>query len=328
MNWTWFIDIDIQLFILIPVFVIIYKKVKVLGIIIPIVLVLLSIVYIMHIVMINEFRAGILALENYDIYSELITKPQTRIGSYCIGVLFGFFYERLIQYREETDHQKLNENFFIVKFLHHKKVCHVLFFCANAIVLVCLLVNYQAMQHPYQWPLMSNAFFYGFYRIAFTIAICLYTTVFSTNSFPLLNILMGNQYFRALGRISYSCAIIVPYIIPAINFSLDKSYYIAFLSTIYSLCGNIVLTILSGLLIYLLLDQPTKKAIQLFLKHYPYIFKRCGAKCCSCFKRKKTPNRSKIDIFKDTVAVSSVTKFETSIFELIRVTHPTDSFFI
>jgi hypothetical protein len=48
---------------------------------------------------IYKLRAGAFSVEDYYLFGVLITKPYFKLCTFCVGVLFGFFYIEILKYR-------------------------------------------------------------------------------------------------------------------------------------------------------------------------------------------------------------------------------------
>lgn len=99
MFWLWSISNDIQLFLLTPFLILLYKKSPAAGIAMNVFLTLVA--TIIGIVEVNDLkiRASGFALENYYLFGDVLSKPYTKFGVFCMGVLYSHFYMNILQYR-------------------------------------------------------------------------------------------------------------------------------------------------------------------------------------------------------------------------------------
>lgn len=100
MNWTWFLDVDIQLYLLVPIHVIAYKRSKLLSVIILSLLIALNIGLNFYLTSVNEFKANIMTIGNAEVYPVLITKPYYRLVPHSLGVILAFIYRDILDFRK------------------------------------------------------------------------------------------------------------------------------------------------------------------------------------------------------------------------------------
>ena len=100
MQWSWAIAAEFQLYLLIPFYVIIYKKSRMAGIIIGWLLIIAGTAAMIVIADINNFTAGIYTVENADLYNKLIIKPYCKIQAQGLGVLSSILYFDVLAYRK------------------------------------------------------------------------------------------------------------------------------------------------------------------------------------------------------------------------------------
>lgn len=93
------------------------------------VLVIGSCIYAVLICLKKGLRAGVFALENYYLFSDLLSKPWGKLATYPIGVAFAFFYLEVLAYRKLDKEQKI-EKYPRMHYMHEKRwvgiVCHIL----------------------------------------------------------------------------------------------------------------------------------------------------------------------------------------------------------
>ena len=83
-----------------PLYVIAYKKSKVIGVSLLICAIVCQIVYAILESFANNFVVGVLFLEIEYINSIIIDKPYARVGSHAVGVIFALLYESMLRYRK------------------------------------------------------------------------------------------------------------------------------------------------------------------------------------------------------------------------------------
>jgi hypothetical protein len=94
--WGWIIDVDIQLTLLIPIFVCAYLKSKVIGHVTLAIFMILATIIGSWTVYEYDIKAGILASQNWFLFAYVLEKPWSHIGSTCVGVYFAQLYMQLL----------------------------------------------------------------------------------------------------------------------------------------------------------------------------------------------------------------------------------------
>ena len=99
MQYTWTIECEFQLFILIPFFVIFYNR-------FPKIFITFSFLALISGVIINYFiaknynlTAGIFSLDNYYLFSMFMNKPYCKIHVYFLGILSSVFFINISDYK-------------------------------------------------------------------------------------------------------------------------------------------------------------------------------------------------------------------------------------
>jgi len=112
--WAWTFYVDFQLYLLIPLYLIVFMKAPKLGIALQVLIVVLSSIFYMLMAHYYQFRASPLNPEGYYLFAYLINKPWAKMMMHSMGALTGFAYLELLKYRKasleekETSYKKLH----------------------------------------------------------------------------------------------------------------------------------------------------------------------------------------------------------------------------
>jgi peptidoglycan/LPS O-acetylase OafA/YrhL len=113
--WGWVIDVDVQLTLVVPLFVYAYLFNRKFGHACVLICVVFGTFVNMAIVDKYNLKVGWLAPENWKMLAYLIEKPWNHIASMCMGVFFAQMYMELLAYRRSSDadeETKLREFYF------------------------------------------------------------------------------------------------------------------------------------------------------------------------------------------------------------------------
>lgn len=100
MPWSWVIAADFQLYLFIPLWVVIYKKSRNAGLILVWLLLIVGTGIICTIVSKFDLTAGAYTLENWFMYGQYLNKPYCKLQVHAIGIFFCIMYQDLLKYRK------------------------------------------------------------------------------------------------------------------------------------------------------------------------------------------------------------------------------------
>ena len=100
MPWSWVIAADFQLYVFIPLWVVIFKKSRNAGLLLMLLLLIGGTGIICIIVTKFDLTAGAYTLENWFMYGQFLNKPYCKLQVHAIGIFFCIMYQDLIKYRK------------------------------------------------------------------------------------------------------------------------------------------------------------------------------------------------------------------------------------
>ena len=117
--WGWAIYCDMQVYLLIPIYVVIYKKLKTTGaVVFSILLITLNICFSMYICWLYKYTVGPGTAETYTFWSYLANKPHTKLYAQAIGVLVCLLYFEILEYRKVKDENERKNLYPKIDYLH------------------------------------------------------------------------------------------------------------------------------------------------------------------------------------------------------------------
>jgi hypothetical protein len=96
---AWIFLVDFQLFLLVPFYVILYKKRPTIGVILHFVIIVVNMASLMWLADKEGFRANYLSTEGQLVFSYIINKPYFHLLTHSVGVLTAFAYYQYLEYR-------------------------------------------------------------------------------------------------------------------------------------------------------------------------------------------------------------------------------------
>ncbi len=101
-----------------------------------------------------------------------------------------------------------------------------------------IFFNYDAMTDPRGveggYKQEGNILWYSLSRILYTLGVAMILFALNTANFALPTKILGSTYMRALGRLSYSSALISPIIVAFWQFGAHKGHYISYYTLIHT----------------------------------------------------------------------------------------------
>jgi len=214
----------------------------------------------MYVAYLVGLRAGVFAVENYYMFSEMVDKPYTKTGSHGLGIIAAILYLQLLEFRKAT--KTPNHHFF--RLISTSKLsawaCMLL---GVALVIANAFVGFTAIRDPYSWSTWGNVCFFGFTRSTYVIGCFLVVFALFGGRFPILKRAFSNAYFNALGRLSFCVYLIHPIVIMMLYSGTARGLYLSVESVMAFGLGNILLSFTFAFVIYLLVEHPLKVGVHL-----------------------------------------------------------------
>lgn len=282
MGWSWFYEVDMQLYLFAPFFVILYNK---LGRYVCYVLFTIPLILGIWVNYNTSYEykltAGIFSLETcYFMYSYYLNKPWYKISVYMLGILSGMFFIDIREYkrskREKTD---AHLNYSLVGFLHrsHTKVnggcCKR--FTPMLMVLLSLIglytvafVAFPCMVNPYAWTVSERAWYYATTRIAFAscIMILFFFIVFDHN--PLMTGCCTFRLNNLVNAFCWPCYVLGPMVYMNMFCTVNESVYMTMINNVYLGMGSMACTFAVAAFVMVFYLHPVEALLDMTLRRW------------------------------------------------------------
>lgn len=213
-----------------------------------------------------NLKAGGFALENFYIFSVLLFKFYTRFSTHSVGVLYAFFYMNVLSYRKLKTLEDQKKQFPIIFFLHQAR--YFCYFC-NVVAIVGILTilfgGHEAVADAYAWSTIQNCFFLALTRVGFSISTFILFTTMIIGHFNSGNRALRNDFFRAMGKLSFESALLHPIVIMFFYSSPENGTFLNFSIGFAIGMGNIFCTSLVSLVVYLTFEYTSSSLVAYFL---------------------------------------------------------------
>ncbi|CDW76528.1 UNKNOWN [Stylonychia lemnae] len=268
MYWSWFIQGDVQMFVLIPVYLAIYRKSKKVSIIFMSLLMMMSVGICMQQTYEYNLKAGSFALENFHLFSTLFNKPYVKFPFHCSGVMFGIFYIEVLKYRRASDEVKKN-HYRKINFMVKSQLFGKCLFGFGLMLAVFISFNgYEAIKNSYTWSRDENAIYMAFNRPAFIFGNIMIYLALILGHFEKQRQLLNNDLVRALGKITYAGALLCPLVVNLSLLCQDDAIQLRFFGVIYIGMGNQAALTIVCFIVYILFEYPFKYLSSITINRY------------------------------------------------------------
>ena len=267
--WGWTVTTDMQLSLLLPLFVIIYKKREWIGHVFVTIAVCVQLYFIGRTCLKYGLRAGPFAEENWYLFAYMFQKPFMKIHVYAMGVTAALIYMKILDFRRIPDEERRKEKYPIINYVHHSNVCHVILFLVGfALVLTNLLIGHSAIAAPYSWNMTENAVYFTMTRPTYVLGIHMILFVFWTGGFTFGKVFMGRPIFRVLGKLAFESALITPLMVQLIYSTLPNGLFVQFNKVLELGLGNVCCVMIAAIFLYLCFEYPFRRIIEFTLLPY------------------------------------------------------------
>jgi len=257
MNWSWYLMIDMQLYVLAPLFVLSFLYSKVVGNIIIASVSIMSIITTAFIYSYNGLHASLGKGVNFEYFTLFYNKPYCRIIPYLMGILF------FNQYTEsrQGNMQKLN-NFV------SKGGKYILYAIGLILMYFSITVIYYFDNYPNSWSQGLATFHELAFRPTFIFGlICIiYPTISGYGK--LLGNILGHPVFNPFAKLTYSMYMVHLIVIYVIMLHGVNGHY----STLFAMWLNsfiiISITLVISFFIFVLFENPLSQLNRVIILKY------------------------------------------------------------
>ena len=114
-----------------------------------------------------KLTVGVLSFANFYLFSSLFNKPHTNFLMMGLGMLMGWFYIRVLEYRR-VSHEEKKRKYAIIHFIHKSRIVTlILYLYATGMLVFITAIPRAANANPYVWENWQNAAYISFGRVAY-----------------------------------------------------------------------------------------------------------------------------------------------------------------
>ena len=221
MYWDWFLFVDFQLFLLVPLFVITMKKSPLIGMIVIFLMMSVGFMSIVYNVHTYDLKAGVFSPEDYYLFSHYFNKPYSRLPTYVIGVMFAFLYSEILHYRAVESLADKRKLYPFIHFIHkYSIVSYILVLTAAISIPIDFLCVHPALLDPWEWSVASNAAYFALVRPAYATACMLAFLALCLGHLKMTLSLFKTSGLKFIGNLCFIGSFMGPYMI---NWNLQNT---------------------------------------------------------------------------------------------------------
>jgi hypothetical protein len=253
MPWSWALAADFQLYIFLPLLVIVYKRSRNIFIGLLWFIFLAGTGIIAYVVSDFSLTSGVYSIENWFFYSSFLNKPYCKLQVYAIGLASVVLYLDLMNYR------KLDPTFAKLKYkklhfiMNSKIFGYGMLIVGLVFVITNLFISYNCTLNPYQWNGFENIVFFTTTRSSYALGWMLIAFHIILGHSTAGKAILGNPIFNTLGKLVYIAYLITPIIMMCIYASTWDGVFMSIVFNMTLGFGHQITAFFSAFFIYVLI---------------------------------------------------------------------------
>ena len=162
------------------------------------------------IIKIYDFKAGLLAMENFPIVDAFFSKPYTKLFATALGVSFAHLYTDIQKYRSlpSNDRSKAYPKLHI--FINSKLINYSILSVSAAVILLALNICHPALSYPYNWSTLQNMLYFSLGRFSFVLCIAMVIMVLINGHLTIFKNFATSKLIMACGKSVFMIGLTYP----------------------------------------------------------------------------------------------------------------------
>lgn len=132
-------------------------------------------------------------------------------------------------------------------------------------IVINLFISFFCTKTPYAWPASANMAFFSLTRSTFTLGWFLVAFYIIFGHSNIGKFALANPVFNAAGRLVYAAYLISPMIMMIVYSNTDHGIFMTLLGNMTLGMGHMFIAFFFGFLIYVLIQWPIIRTLQIFL---------------------------------------------------------------
>ena len=249
MVWTWFVATDVQLFALLPIVYLVYRRAhRVLFFGLLALMSIASVVCLFYYSRRDALQAQIMAFENYFQFNDIIRHPHTHFCSLAGGVLTALFYFQVLKHR------------CISARAYFASSSELGFALLSLLAVACIfgpvLLPTSANDNLYKWTVNENALFFSLSRPVFIAGlICVFIPILG-GRFWFTKFMCSTRLHLCMSRLIFVGYLFMPLLITLLDITNGSVVVLDYLHIMFSFWAHLIFSLILAFFVYLIIDGP------------------------------------------------------------------------
>jgi peptidoglycan/LPS O-acetylase OafA/YrhL len=268
MPWSWAVAADFQLYLLLPLYVVIYKKSRAAALGVAWGLFALGTVIICLVVYDFDLTAGAYTLENWYMYGMFLNKPYCKFQVHALGVLAAILYLDILAYRKAKaeDEEDAAKQYPKIHLAVTSKIFGIgMLLLGLGCIFTNLFISFACTKDPYAWSKGANMAFFSLTRSSYSLGWLLIAFYLILGHSPTGLRSLARPGFNAAGRLVYPAYLISPIIMMIVYCNTYAGTMMSMAVNVILGMGHMVIAFTVGFAIYTFIEWPMKCSIRIFL---------------------------------------------------------------
>jgi peptidoglycan/LPS O-acetylase OafA/YrhL len=242
MQWTWTLECDLQLFLVIPFLVMIYQKIPLKFFVSLITALMFGGIYTSYWIADHyKLTAGVFSMNNHYMLSMWMMKPYCKIHLFSLGILSAILYEEIKKGKVQKS---------------KSWAPHILVILGLVGMYFSAMIAFPRQMDPFGWSFNATGWYYALSRFFWALGWMIIFFYVVLGYSPLCKAAMQNTKTNFLGHLVYPCYLIAPLVYMNMYCTTQESIYM-------TMIGNIILGM--GAMTFTFIVVP----IYIFVIEYP-----------------------------------------------------------
>jgi len=221
LGWSWYLSNDFQMYILLPIIVILYQSNKFYGLLSVAGLFVISCISQIFVFTHWDFSLNILTKNKPNFRGEYYIKPYCRINPFLVGIIFAWLYQA---YKEKENGFPIFSK--INKIVTENPIIRYSLYIVGLISIYCCVYLYFDFYKQGEDKNMLETLVYGILaRPCFVIALMLIFYPVMLGRTPILQGIFGNEFFGMMSKLTFAAYLFHPYVVIFHYGSMEESIY-------------------------------------------------------------------------------------------------------
>lgn len=225
MSWSWYLHIDMQLFIFSAIVLCLYHKHKLYCVLLLWLTMVASLAFTMYMNITHDFKQAI-HLDDFGpkdtSFTDVYTKPWCRCAPYLYGILFAMFVQQAQLYLKHKQNYTRNWVHRCADFVANGSSGKIVLQLLGICVMLFLILIPRTSQVGYRWSTLINSLYLTFAKLLFVfgVSVLILPALLTNNANCILHMILDNKLTNFISKISFMVYLIHLNVIMQFTFNI------------------------------------------------------------------------------------------------------------